>query len=144
MVKHIPLILFVVLTNAMSQTLLKQGMVKIGEFNIDASNALSMGFKIAFDPWVISGMLVMLISMAAHLYVLSRVPLTFAFPFIALSYIVVLAIGYFLFKETLNINHFLGTLLIIAGIVFIGRAGDAIDNQQNTEIAHIEDAEHDL
>jgi len=109
MVKHIPLILFVVLTNAMSQTLLKQGMVKIGEFNIDASNALSMGFKIAFDPWVISGMLVMLISMAAHLYVLSRVPLTF-----------------------------------IAGIVFIGRAGDAIDNQQNTEIAHIEDAEHDL
>lgn len=125
MLKYIPLIIFVVITNALSQTLLKQGMVKIGAFDLSGSNAMTMVTRIVLDPWVIGGLLVMAVSMAAHLYVLSRVPLTFAFPFIALSYVVVLAIGYFLFRESLNINHFIGTALIIAGIVFIGRAGDA-------------------
>lgn len=124
MLKYIPMIIFVVTTNAMSQTLLKQGMVKIGEFDIDANNAAGMAARIAFDPWVVSGLLVMAVSMAAHLWVLSRVPLTFAFPFIALSYVVVLGIGYFIFKESLNLYHFIGTALIIGGIVFIGFAGE--------------------
>ncbi len=131
MLKYIPLIIFVVTTNALSQTLLKQGMVQIGQFDLTGSNALGMAGRIALDPWVIGGLFVMAVSMAAHLYVLSRVPLTFAFPFIALSYVVVLAIGYFIFKETLNINHFIGTALIIAGIVFIGLAGDRIDDAAN-------------
>ena len=124
MIKYIPMIIFVVTTNALSQTLLKQGMVKIGQFTLDSNNALSTVLRIAFDPWVVSGLLVMAVSMAAHLWVLSRVPLTFAFPFIALSYVVVLAIGYFVFRESLNLYHFAGTALIIAGIVFIGLAGE--------------------
>lgn len=143
MLKYIPMIIFVVTTNALSQTLLKQGMVKIGEFEIDGSNALSTGMRIAFDPWVISGLAVMGISMAAHLYVLSRVPLTFAFPFIALSYVVVLGIGYFLFKESLNHYHFIGTALIIGGIVFIGFAGDKADDAAEPVAFLQEDHSHD-
>ena len=133
MVKYIPLILFVVTTNALSQSLLKFAMSRIGAFQLEQSTALATAARIAFDPWVIGGLLVMAISMAAHLYVLSRVPLTFAFPFIALSYVVVLAIGYFVFRESLNLNHFIGTALIIAGIVFIGRAGDAASAQQSVQ-----------
>lgn len=143
MLKYIPLIIFVVMTNALSQTILKHGMVRIGEFDIDGSNALSMGVKIAFDPWVIGGLLVMAISMAAHLYVLSRVPLTFAFPFIALSYVIVLAIGHFLFKESLNHYHFIGTALIIGGIVFIGFAGDKVDDAAEPVAFLQEDQSHD-
>lgn len=129
MISYIPLIIFVVTTNALSQTLLKQGMTQIGAFDLDGSNTLNIALRIMFDPWVVGGLVVMAISMAAHLYVLSRVPLTFAFPFIALSYIIVLAIGYFIFSEVLNHYHYLGTLLIIGGIVCIGIAGDRVDDQ---------------
>ena len=122
--KFVPLILFVVTTNAISQALLKQGMVTIGQFEVNSNTALATGLRIATDPWVIGGLLVMAISMAAHLYVLSRVPLTFAFPFIALSYVVVLAIGYFIFHESLNFYHFAGTAFIMLGITFIGFAGE--------------------
>ncbi|MGB3627082.1 MAG: EamA family transporter [Henriciella sp.] len=118
------MILFVVTTNALSQTFLKQGMVAVGKFDLTTSNALMTVLKVGFQPWVIVGLATMAVSMAAHLWVLSRVPLTFAFPFIALSYVFVLAIGYFVFKESLNINHFIGTFLIIGGLVFIGFAGD--------------------
>ena len=144
MIKYIPLIIFVVATNAISQTLLKQGMVKIGEFEISSETALSTGLRIAFDPWVVGGLLVMAISMGAHLYVLSRVPLTFAFPFIALSYVVVLAIGYFIFKESLNIYHFMGTAMIIGGIVFIGFAGDRADHADKPVAFLQENLSHDV
>ncbi len=124
MIKFIPVILFVVVTNAMSQSLLKQGMITIGALDFNDTNAIRLALRVAFDPWVIAGLTVMAVSMAAHLYVLSHVPLTFAFPFISVSYIVVLGIGYFVFGEKLNIYHGIGTLLIVAGIIFIGKAGD--------------------
>lgn len=144
MIKYIPFILFVVTTNALSQTLLKQGMVKIGAFDLSGTNALGMVARIAFDPWVVGGLVVMAISMAAHLWVLSRVPLTFAFPFIALSYVVVLAIGYFLFKESLNLYHFAGTALIIGGIVCIGMAGEKSARADKPVAFLQEDFSHDV
>ncbi len=143
MLAYIPIIIFVVATNALSQTLLKQGMVQIGEFELNYPDAFTTAMRIAFDPWVISGLVVMAISMAAHLYVLSRVPLTFAFPFIALSYIVVLAVGYIVFKETINIFHLFGTGFIIAGLVFIGIAGDLADNQKERSELSQEGTFHD-
>ena len=129
MLAYIPLILFVVTTNAVSQALLKKGMIGIGAFDV-SDDTMTTILRIVFDPWVIGGLVVMAISMAGHLYVLSRVPLTFAFPFIALSYILVMFIGYYFFSEQLNINHFIGMTLIIFGLIFIGRAGDL--QNQNT------------
>jgi drug/metabolite transporter (DMT)-like permease len=123
---YIPLILFVVATNALSQTLLKQGMVGIGAFTLNPGNALSMAGRVALDPFVIAGMTLMIISMASHLYVLSRVPLTFAFPFISISYIVILGVGYFFFDEKLNFYHYLGTAFIAIGVFCIAQAGAAV------------------
>lgn len=120
---YIPLILFVVTSNALSQTLLKQGMVGIGAFQLTQQTGAATVLRIVLDPFVIGGLTLMVVSMAAHLYVLSRVPLTFAFPFISVSYIVVLGIGYFVFGERLNIYHFLGTACICLGVVFIAQAG---------------------
>jgi drug/metabolite transporter (DMT)-like permease len=123
---YIPLILFVVATNALSQTLLKQGMVGIGVFTLTPGNALSIAGRVALDPFVIAGMTLMIISMVSHLYVLSRVPLTFAFPFISISYIVILGVGYFLFNEKLNLYHYLGTAFIVIGVFCIAQAGAAV------------------
>ena len=92
---YIPAILAVVISNALSQTLLKQGMGTIGAFTLTRETAVPTLLRIAFDPFVVAGLILMVLSMAGHLYVLSRVPLTFAFPFISISYIVVLGVGYF-------------------------------------------------
>ena len=42
------------------------------------------------------------ISMASHLYVLSKVELSFAYPFLSLAYVAVAVFAYFLFREDLN------------------------------------------
>ncbi|HRX88768.1 MAG TPA: hypothetical protein P5528_04915, partial [Steroidobacteraceae bacterium] len=81
MQRYIPLILAVVISNALSQALLKAGMAGIGAFRLTQQTASATVLRIVFDPYVVGGLLLMVISMAGHLYVLSRVPLSFAFPF---------------------------------------------------------------
>jgi drug/metabolite transporter (DMT)-like permease len=49
--------------------------------------------------------------------ILSTVPLTRAYPFAALAFILVPAAGYFLFDEPVNARYALGTAFIIAGVI---------------------------
>ena len=55
-----------------------------------------------FSPWVFLGLLTFVISMASHLYVLSKVELSFAYPFLSLAYVAVAVFAYFIFREDLN------------------------------------------
>jgi len=68
---YIPLILFTVITNFVSQILLKQGMTVIDEFEISFSGVMSAASDILFNWYVILGLFVMVVSMASHLVVLA-------------------------------------------------------------------------
>ena len=48
------------------------------------------------------GLCTFVISMASHLYVLSKVELSFAYPFLSLAYVAVAVFAYFVFREDLN------------------------------------------
>ena len=100
MQKYIPLILAVVTTNAISQLLLKHGMNTIGRFDFGGGSLMRMLPIVALNPFVIAGLLVLVFSMGLHLMALSRVDISFAYPFLSISYVMVLLAGYFLFNET--------------------------------------------
>ena len=70
---YIPFILFTVLTNAAAQLLLKQGMLSLGPLEHVGQNILFKILLIVFNPWVFAGLTTFVISMASHLYVLSKV-----------------------------------------------------------------------
>jgi multidrug transporter EmrE-like cation transporter len=53
---------------------------------------------------------------------LSRVDLSFAYPFLSISYILVLIAGYFVFGETVNASRMVGVALICGGTFFIARS----------------------
>lgn len=56
------------------------------------------------------------------IYVLQTVPLSRAYPFMALGFILVPAIAALFFAEKLNLTYALGALLIVAGVVVTARA----------------------
>ena len=122
MQKYIPLILAVVTTNAISQMLLKQGMNTIGKFQFDGGNLFKMLPVVALNPFVIGGLAVLVFSMGLHLMALSRVELSFAYPFLSVSYILVLLAGYYWFGETINASRMIGIALICLGTFFIARS----------------------
>ena len=121
MVKFIPLILFTVFTNFASQVLLKKGMTVIEKFEISVTGIMSSATAIIFNPYVILGLFVMVISMASHLVVLSRVEISYAYPFLGLSFVLITLWGYFILQEDVNFWRVLGVLLICAGVAVVAR-----------------------
>ena len=122
MTKYIPFILFTVLTNAAAQVMLKQGMLAIGS-SLDAAALIPRLFQTVFSPWVFAGLVMFVISMASHLFVLSKVDLSFAYPFLSLAYVVVAFVAWFLFKEEIGAYKIAGIAFICIGTILIAQSG---------------------
>ncbi|MEQ8968620.1 MAG: EamA family transporter [Azospirillaceae bacterium] len=120
--KYLPLILFTVLTNAAAQIMLKYGMTSIGQFEFGARTIATTAGRVAVNPLIILGLFTFAISMSSHMLVLSRVELTFAYPFLSLAYVVVAVWGFFIFGESMSLSRVLGIALICAGTFFIARS----------------------
>jgi len=116
---HLPLILFTVLTNGIAQILLKQGMLSLGPVSISASDLSRAVPAIALNPFVLMGLAMFVISMSSHLVVLSKVELSFAYPFLSLAYVFVAICSVYLFGETLGYYRIAGIALIVVGTVLI-------------------------
>ena len=111
MIKFIPLILFSVLLNAIAQLVLKKGMSTIGGGKIV--------FKIITNPYIIAGMGIYGISILSWLFVLSKVNVSVAYPFLSIGFIFSSIAAYYVFNEPLTIHKIIGIALICAGLVFL-------------------------
>jgi drug/metabolite transporter (DMT)-like permease len=127
MTKYLPYILFTVLTNAAAQIMLKQGMMSLGPLTFSADTIISRVFQIIFNPWVFFGLATFVISMASHLFVLSKVDLSFAYPFLSLAYVIVAVIAWLVFKEELGFYKVAGIALICAGTILIAQSAGSHD-----------------
>lgn len=127
--KYIPFILFTVATNAAAQLMLKYGMMSIGSLSFSGVNPVIKILQIVFSPWVFAGLCTFVVSMASHLYVLSKVDLSFAYPFLSLAYVAVAVFAYLLWREDLNAYRIAGIALICVGTVLIAHSGRDIPDE---------------
>lgn len=119
MAKYLPFIMFTVITSAAAHILLKQGMNVVGAFTIGAEPPLALASRIFLNPFVIMGLSTFAISTASHMFVLSRVDVSFAFPFLSLSYVLVAIWAAMFLNESLSGTQMLGIGAIVAGTVLI-------------------------
>lgn len=127
--KYIPFILFTVMTNAAAQLLLKYGMISLGSISFSAETLIQRIFQIVFNPWVFAGLVTFVISMASHLYVLSKVDLSFAYPFLSLAYVMVALLAWWLFNEDLGTLKIAGIIFICIGTILIAQSGSGNSQQ---------------
>jgi len=122
MSKYIPLILFTVLTNFLSQIMLKKGMTEINLGSLSAGNIFSAVPAILFNIFVVGGLLMMVVSMASHLLVLSKVDISFAYPFLGLSFVLITLWGHYVLAEPLNFYKIAGVAFIVCGVALVARS----------------------
>jgi drug/metabolite transporter (DMT)-like permease len=79
----------------------------------------SLVVQAATTPMVIGGLAVFAISAVAWLAVLSRVPLSVAYPFNALGYLSILTASIVVLHERANIFTWLGSVLVVSGLVIV-------------------------
>ncbi|AYG60909.1 EamA family transporter [Rhizobium jaguaris] len=63
------------------------------------------------------------VELLAWTAVLEHVPLSIAFPLMALSYVVIVFAGALIFKENINLRHATGVFLVTAGVACVGVTG---------------------
>jgi len=120
--KSILLILLSIGIAVGGQVLLKIGMNRMGPINIDSISSLGHFFLgILKSPTVLVGLFLYMISAAIWLIVISIVDLSFAYPFIGLTYVLILVVSKFVFKEDVNPIRWIGTAIITIGVIVISR-----------------------
>jgi drug/metabolite transporter (DMT)-like permease len=119
---NLMMILFTVTTNAAAQLLLKRGMNSIGDLGASGSNLVATLFSVVFNPFVFAGLCTFVISMASHLFVLSRVQLSYAYPFLSLAYVIVAVASWYWFSEDLGWQRIAGIGCIMAGTILIAQS----------------------
>ena len=116
------LILFSISIAVTGQILIKIGINHIGIVNFSNLDALKqLFFGVIKSPLVISGLFLYVISAAIWMVVLSAVDLSFAYPFIGFTYVMVLVLSKFILKEDVNPIRWAGALIVTIGVIVISR-----------------------
>jgi drug/metabolite transporter (DMT)-like permease len=115
-------ILISVVAGGAGQILLKQGMSRMGEITIVANQVPMILWRIATNPFVVGGLALYAGGTIFWLAALSRVDLSFAYPFASLSYIIMLLASWQLFNENISLLRLAGTIVIGMGVFMISRS----------------------
>ncbi|HVO68696.1 MAG TPA: EamA family transporter [Aggregatilineaceae bacterium] len=115
-------ILISVVGGAAGQVLLKKGMANMGPLTISAGQLFNIIWRMATNPYVVIGLAVYMFGTLFWLVALSRVQLSFAYPFASLSYGLMLLASWLLFAEDISLPRVIGTAVIVAGVLIISRS----------------------
>ncbi|MEK6993829.1 EamA family transporter [Paenibacillus sp. FSL K6-1566] len=95
------------------QILFKVGLERMGGVN------LSQSWKAIFNPIVFTGLLLYVIATLIWFVVLSRIPLSIAYPAQSIAYILGIFAAIYIFSEPVSLMKWIGASLILLGVIFI-------------------------
>lgn len=79
--------------------------------------------RLLSDPWVLSAFAAAFGASLFWMWALSKMPLSKAYPFTALSLPIISLIAALVFRESLDAAKIVGTVLIMSGVVVLSRSG---------------------
>jgi multidrug transporter EmrE-like cation transporter len=120
--QSIVLILVSVLLSASAQIMMKAGMSSpaVQHALLSEQTSSTIILTIAMSPLVLLGLVNFGFSAVAWLFVLSRIAVSQAYPFVALGIVATSVAGHFIFKEDLDIYRALGVGIVVIGVIVVG------------------------
>ncbi|WP_438444711.1 EamA family transporter [Gorillibacterium sp. sgz5001074] len=117
----IRLMLMSVFLGSVGQILMKSGSDRLGSLTLSPDTLWSDLTRIARIPEFGMALLLFGVSSLIWMKVLSKNPLTHAYPLGSMSYVFVMVLSALLLNEALTLNKLLGALVIISGIIIMHR-----------------------
>lgn len=114
-------ILISVALSVIAQILLKHGMSSHNVQGAIKSTFLEMILAIITNISILLGLLAYVTSAVVWLFVLSKVDVSKAYPFVGLGFIGTMMFAYYFLNEPLSLTKILGTLFIVLGVVIVSK-----------------------
>jgi uncharacterized membrane protein len=108
----------VILTNVLGNFSLSHGMRQVGE---TVSFSIAAYLAVFANPWVIVGVILLIIWLLAELSLLSWADLSYVLPITAIAYVLTALLGRLAGGERVTAHRWIGILLITAGAVVVSR-----------------------
>jgi len=116
--QSIGLVLASVACGAVGQLTLKAGMNSLGPLELSLNTFVSM----VTSPLLLVGIAIFGVSTVLWLLALMKADLSFAYPFLSLTYIAVLVGGAILFHEKVTLPRVVGFAVIVTGVLIVARS----------------------
>ncbi len=109
-----------VLAVVIGQVLIKKGLNLLGDIDF-TSGLVSAYVKMFLSPWVVGGLSLYIIGVVFWLYVLSKLDLSYAYPFLALTYVLIALSSSWFLNEHISAIRWIGIAIICIGIILIAK-----------------------
>jgi uncharacterized membrane protein len=116
------LVAIAVILASFGQVAMKVGMMRIGDLGPAGIPFLVGLVKAVFTPYVFLGFALYGISSLFWLMVLKQAKLSYAYPLIASTYVIVLFLSWLFFSERVTLARSVGVVLICIGVVFVAKS----------------------
>lgn len=126
------ILLAVMLTASVGDTLLSHGMNQVGPVSLHHLGTLFAALR---NPWVIGGIVLLLGFFASYLTALSWADLTFVLPSTAFGYVVVALLSRFWLHEHISAYRWAGIILIVCGVGFVANGPSHTEHPRHADDA---------
>ena len=104
-----------------SQLIMRWQVSAAGQLPVDMPSKISFIVNLLINPWVLSGILATFLAGVSWMLAMTKFDLSYAYPFVSLNYIFIMASGFLLFNETMSPAKIAGSILVIIGILVMAR-----------------------
>jgi len=120
----------VVLTQVLGDYFLTRGMHQVGSLLGQAPGAFILAL---LNPWVALGVTLLITWLLSHMMLLSWADLSYVLPVTSIGYVLVALAGRFFLHEEVSWVRWSGILLIVAGVILVGRTAPSSHRQEASE-----------
>lgn len=120
MIQYLALV-YTIIATAAGQILMKKGMMSFSVRPATANIILQMLKLMVTNPYIFLGLLMAVTSTVSWMMTLSRLELSFAYPFLSLAFPLVLIFSFIILGEKSSIMQCLGIFVIFIGLVIISK-----------------------
>lgn len=104
------------------QLVIKWRVTQAGALPTDLAGQAHYLFALLTSPWIISGLAAAFLASVCWMMALTKLELSRAYPFTALTFIFILFFSALLFNDSITAGKLIGTALIIGGVCVIALA----------------------
>lgn len=128
------ILIAVMLTASVGDSLLSRGMAQVGAVDMQH---LGLLWKALFNPFVVSGIVLLIGFFASYMTALSWADLTFVMPATAFGYVVIALLSKFWLHEQLSVYRWTGIVLIVCAVGFVA-GGPSRTEDSTPEHPHLD------
>ena len=120
--RAIVLLLCAVSISAVAELALKHGMTQVGVLSFTPREFFPALVRSFTNVFVVAGFALAFVSAIFWISVLSRVPLSYAYPMLSLSYAVVVFLSWLIFKEQVSLLRIVGVAVVCLGVFLVSQS----------------------